>query len=159
MTTLLVIDIGNTNVSLGLFDHTRTAPGKASSRITGASAPTGSRPPTRWPSPSRASSPTSGGASEEVDDVIISSVVPPLLPIFERVSTKLFDRPPLVVGTRRSAPACRSATRTRARSGPTGSSTRIAAFEMFGGPVIAVDFGTATTFDCVSGEAASTWAA
>jgi type III pantothenate kinase len=26
----------------------------------------------------------------------------------------------------------------------------VAAFEMFGGPVIAVDFGTATTFDCVS---------
>ena len=26
----------------------------------------------------------------------------------------------------------------------------LAAFEMFGGPVIAVDFGTATTFDCVS---------
>ena len=28
----------------------------------------------------------------------------------------------------------------------------VAAFEMFGGPVIAVDFGTATTFDCVSRE-------
>jgi type III pantothenate kinase len=28
----------------------------------------------------------------------------------------------------------------------------IAAYEMFGGPVIAVDFGTATTFDCVSAD-------
>jgi type III pantothenate kinase len=28
----------------------------------------------------------------------------------------------------------------------------VAAFEKFGGPVIAVDFGTATTFDCVSRE-------
>jgi type III pantothenate kinase len=26
----------------------------------------------------------------------------------------------------------------------------VAAFEMFGGPIIAVDFGTATTFDCIS---------
>jgi type III pantothenate kinase len=28
----------------------------------------------------------------------------------------------------------------------------VAAFETFGGPVIAVDFGTATTFDCVSAQ-------
>src|SRR5262249_57058758 len=28
----------------------------------------------------------------------------------------------------------------------------VAAYEMFGGPVIAVDFGTATTFDCVSAD-------
>jgi type III pantothenate kinase len=28
----------------------------------------------------------------------------------------------------------------------------VAAFELFGGPVIAVDFGTATTFDCISGS-------
>lgn len=26
----------------------------------------------------------------------------------------------------------------------------VAAYEMFGGPIIAVDFGTATTFDCIS---------
>jgi len=28
----------------------------------------------------------------------------------------------------------------------------VAAYELYGGPIIAVDFGTATTFDCISGQ-------
>ena len=84
-----------------------------------------------------------------VGDVIISSVVPPLLPIFERVSTKLFDRPPLIVG-----PGMRTGMPVRYENPREVGADRIvnavAAYELLGGPVIAVDFGTATTFDCVS---------
>ena len=87
----------------------------------------------------------------EVTDMIISSVVPPLLPIWERVSAKLFDRPALIVG-----PGIRTGMPVRYENPREVGADRIvnavAAFEMFGGPVIAVDFGTATTFDCVSRE-------
>ena len=80
---------------------------------------------------------------------MISSVVPPLLPIFERVSTKLFDRPPIVVG-----PGIRTGMPVRYENPREVGADRIvnalAAYELFGSAVIAVDFGTATTFDCVS---------
>jgi type III pantothenate kinase len=89
--------------------------------------------------------------AEEVTDVILSSVVPPLLPIWERVSTKLFERPALVVG-----PGVRTGMPLRYENPREVGADRIvnavAAYEFFGGPVIAVDFGTATTFDCVSRE-------
>lgn len=146
-TTLLVIDIGNTNVSLGLFDYSGGGAGALSQHW---------RIGTRNEHTSdeialtiRALFEHAGRAAADVSDVIISSVVPPLLPIFERVSTKLFERPPLVVG-----PGIRTGMPVRYENPREVGADRIvnsvAAFDLMGGPVIAVDFGTATTFDCVS---------
>jgi type III pantothenate kinase len=148
VTALLVIDIGNTNVSLGVFDYEdEAAPGTLSHHW---------RIGTHREQTSDEVSLTIAALFQQarrntldVTDVIISSVVPPLLPIFERVSTKLFDRPPLVVG-----PGIRTGMPVRYENPREVGADRIvnavAAFEIFGGPVIAVDFGTATTFDCVS---------
>src|SRR5262249_27499527 len=100
VTALLVVDIGNTNVSLGLFDYPVTADGEGPGTLTH-----------HW----RRGTHREYRSDEvgmlltslftqarrdvgEVSDVIISSVVPPLLPIYERVSQKLFDRPSLIVG-------------------------------------------------------------
>jgi type III pantothenate kinase len=108
VTTLLVIDIGNTNVSLGLFDYEQK-PGSAEpeSRLSDHWRVGTHREQTSDEMGLTLTSLFAQSQRElsEVSDVVISSVVPPLLPIFERVSTKLF------------------ATRTRGRSGPTGSST------------------------------------
>ena len=49
-------------------------------------------------------------------------------------------------------PGCRSATRTRRRSARTGSPTPSGAFDLYGGPCIVVDLGTATTFDAISSD-------
>ena len=149
MTTLLVVDIGNTNVSLGLFDYGPSARGELAQHW---------RTSTRREQTSdevalvlAALFAHEGRAAAEVTDVIVSSVVPPLSPIWERVCTKLFDRPPLVVG-----PGIRTGMPVRYENPREVGADRIvnsvAAFELFGGPVIAVDFGTATTFDCVSRE-------
>jgi type III pantothenate kinase len=152
MTTLLVIDIGNTNVSLGLFDY-EELPDEAMPK---------SQLAQHWRmSTHREQTSDEVGLTisslfaqvhrevSEVTDVVISSVVPPLLPIFERVCTKLFDRPPIVVG-----PGIRTGMPVRYENPREVGADRIvnalAAFELLGGPVIAVDFGTATTFDCVS---------
>jgi type III pantothenate kinase len=86
---------------------------------------------------------------EDFSDVILSSVVPPLHPIWERVCRKLFGRPPIVVG-----PGIRTGMPVRYENPREVGADRIvnsvASFELVGGPVIVVDFGTATTFDCVS---------
>ncbi len=149
MTVLLVIDIGNTNVSIGLFDY------EAGSEERGQLAQhwrTGTHREQTSDEVAlmlRSLFQHEGRSCSDVTEVIISSVVPPLLPIWERVSTKLFDRQPLIVG-----PGIRTGMPVRYENPREVGADRIvnsvAAFEMFGGPVIAVDFGTATTFDCVS---------
>ena len=143
---LLGIDIGNTNVSLGLFDY-HVGHGTLSQH---------------WRTSTHREQTSdevavvllslfeqAGRHSSEVSDAIISCVVPPLLPIWERVCTKLFDRPPLIVG-----PGIRTGMPVRYENPREVGADRIvnavAAYEKFGGPVIAVDFGTALTFDCIS---------
>jgi len=150
MTTLLVIDIGNTNIAFGLFDYAKEG-GPAVGELSH-----------HWRVGTHRDQTSDevalhltglfdhvGRSTDEVTDVIISSVVPPLLPIWERVSEKLFDRPPLVVG-----PGIRTGMPVRYDNPHEVGADRIvnalAAYELLGGPVIAVDFGTATTFDCVS---------
>ncbi len=154
MTTLLVIDIGNTNVSLGLFDYG----GGAEEHGEHGELAQHWRIGTHRDQTSDEVALTivglfdhTGRDVECVTDVIISSVVPPLLPIWERVSSKLFGQPPVIVG-----PGIRTGMPVRYENPREVGADRIvnalAAFELMGGPVIAVDFGTATTFDCVSEE-------
>ena len=147
MTTLLAIDIGNTNVSLGLFDYPASGAATLSEhwRIGTHREQTSDETALTV----RALFRQADRDCAEVTDVAISSVVPPLLPIWERASSKLFGRAPLVVG-----PGIRTGIPVRYDNPREVGADRIvnslAAFELFGGPVIAVDFGTATTFDCVS---------
>jgi type III pantothenate kinase len=143
---LLVIDVGNTNVSLGVYDYTSGEPVLAHHwRLSTHRELT---------SDELVISLTSLFASEnrkidEVTDVILSSVVPPVVPVWERVSSKLFGRVPQIVG-----PGMRTGMPVRYENPHEVGADRIvnavAAFELYGGPIIAVDFGTATTFDCIS---------
>lgn len=146
---LLVIDVGNTNVSLGIFDYDDAGEGRLSQHW---------RLSTHREQTSDelvisivALFGTEGRSTEEITHVILSSVVPPLVPIWERVSTKLFGAPPQIVG-----PGMRTGMPVRYENPHEVGADRIvnavAAFELFGGPIIAVDFGTATTFDCISGR-------
>jgi len=142
---LLAIDIGNTNVSLGVFDGRR---GKALSehwRLSTHREQTSDEVAVTV----RSLFAAADLPPADVTDVIVSSTVPPLLPIWERVCTKLFDRPPMVVG-----PGIRTGMPVRYENprevGPDRIVNAVAAYELHGGPIIAVDFGTATTFDCVS---------
>ncbi len=145
-TVLLVVDVGNTNVSLGIFDyegdhasltqHWRMATHREQTSDEAAVV-------------LRTLFEHAGRATSEVHEAILSCVVPPIQPIWERVCQKLFGSPPRVVG-----PGVRTGMPVRYENPREVGADRIvnsvAAFELFGGPVIAVDFGTATTFDCVS---------
>ena len=86
-----------------------------------------------------------------VRSVIISSVVPPLTPIFQVLSRNLFQIKPLVVG-----PGLKTGMPILYESpfevGADRIVSSVAAFTKYGGPCIVVDFGTATTFDAVSSK-------
>lgn len=147
-TALLAVDVGNTNVTLGVFTyagakaelahHWRLATHREHTSDEALVSLKGLCDLAGFPI---------GG----LGDAILSSVVPPLLPIWERVCAKLLDKPPLVVG-----PGIRTGMPVRYENPREVGADRIvnavAAFELLGGPVIAVDFGTATTFDCVSAK-------
>ena len=69
---------------------------------------------------------------------------------YEEFAARYAEAELLDARARGSGPGSRSATTTRARSGPTGSRTRSRAVERYGAPCIVVDFGTSTNFDVVS---------
>jgi type III pantothenate kinase len=145
---LLVVDVGNTNVSLGIFDYEGSKGSLTNHwRISTHREQTSDELGIVL----HALFEQEGRGTAEVTDVIISSVVPPVVPIWERVCTKLFDRDPHVVG-----PGMRTGMPVRYDNPHEVGADRIvnavAAFDIYGGPIIAVDFGTATTFDCVSGN-------
>jgi type III pantothenate kinase len=143
---LLVVDIGNTNISIGIFDY-EGGQGELAQhwRVSTQREQTSDELSITI----RALFDQEGRSSAEVTDVIISSVVPPALPIWERACSKLFDRQPRIVG-----PGMRTGMPVRYENPHEVGADRIvngvAAYDIFGGPIIAVDFGTATTFDCIS---------
>ena len=81
--------------------------------------------------------------------VVISSVVPPLKPTLERLATAYFGCPALFI-----EPGVRTGLPIRYDNPSEVGADRIvnslAARELYGAPVIVVDFGTATTFDIVN---------
>ena len=86
---------------------------------------------------------------DTIDHIIISCVVPPLLPILEEMAKKYFSCKPLIVG-----PGVKTGISILYHNPSEVGADRIvnavAGYEKFGGPLIIVDFGTATTFDTIS---------
>ena len=90
---------------------------------------------------------------EDVSDMIISCVVPPLLSTIEEFAQKYLQLKPLVVG-----PGIKTGMPIRYDNPKEVGADRIvnavAAYEKYKTAMVIVDFGTATTFDYVSAEGA-----
>ncbi len=88
---------------------------------------------------------------EGVRGIIISSVVPPLDSTLRAVSETYFHIEPLFVepGVKTGMPVQYE---NPAEVGADRIVNGVAAFEKYGGPCIVVDFGTATTFDAISAK-------
>ena len=88
---------------------------------------------------------------ESVSAAIISSVVPPLTPVFSSLIEELFKVTPLIVGS-----GIKTGISIRVAEPASVGADRIvnalAARELFGSPALVVDFGTATSFDYVSSK-------
>ncbi|RPI98501.1 MAG: type III pantothenate kinase [Candidatus Aminicenantes bacterium] len=87
----------------------------------------------------------------KVTGAIISSVVPPLTPVIEEVCRTYFATTASVVG-----PGLKTGMpilyENPLEVGADRITASVAAFEKYGGPLIVLDFGTATTFDAVSAK-------
>jgi type III pantothenate kinase len=85
----------------------------------------------------------------DVHGIVISSVVPPLDPVLRQVCERYFSTKPLFI-----EPGVKTGMQVLydnpAEVGADRIVNAVAAFEKYGGPCVIVDFGTATTFDCVS---------
>lgn len=85
----------------------------------------------------------------KVKSAIVSSVVPNVMHSFENALRKYFNIAPIIVG-----PGIKTgiiiATDNPREVGADRIVGLVAAYDMFGGPLIVIDFGTATTYDVVN---------
>jgi type III pantothenate kinase len=88
---------------------------------------------------------------DSLDGVVISSVVPPLMFVLENLSLKYLRKEPLIVG-----PGMKTGLNVRTENPKEVGADRIvnavAGIELYGPPLIIVDFGTATTFDFIDAQ-------
>ena len=139
---LLVIDVGNTNIVLGVYD--------------------GKKLINDWRVATNKDKTSDeyglvidqifnyhGLKTSDIDAVMISSVVPPLMHTLQAVSKKYFKCDPYIVG-----PGIKTGMNIKYDNPREVGADRIvnavAAYEQYGGPIIVVDFGTAITFCAIS---------
>ena len=86
-----------------------------------------------------------------IKHMILSSVVPPLITAFKELGERYFNLSPVIVG-----PGTKTGVRILYENPKEVGADRIvnalAAYRLYGGRLIVVDFGTATTFDAISPE-------
>lgn len=139
---LLTIDIGNTNITLGVFDGPHL---KSTWRI----ATDQRRLTDEYGLQISALLPLKGVAASQIDGACICSVAPILTPTFEEMCRVYFKVDPLTVSA-----GVKTGVRILYDSPRDVGADRIvdavAAYRLYGGPAIMVDFGTATVFDAVT---------
>jgi type III pantothenate kinase len=138
---LFAVDVGNTNITVGLFDGKNLI--KQFRMITKTS-----RTSDEYGVFFRQWLSINGIADKDITDVIISSVVPNIMHSLTSGIIKFFELKPLIV-----APGIKTGIRLAIPNPKELGADRlvdaVAAYEIYGGPVIVVDFGTATTHDLV----------
>jgi type III pantothenate kinase len=158
---LLVIDVGNTNTVLGVFAgvakvHAADSQSSDSARY--------ERLVAQWRVATvrrntvdeygvlfRSLFAMDGIDVAGIHGIVISSVVPPLDSVLRSVCERYFHSTPLFIepGVKTGMPVQYE---NPAEVGADRVVNGVAAFEKYGGPCVIVDFGTATTFDCVSAK-------
>lgn len=137
---LLVVDVGNTNIVLGLYD----GPGLLRSWRMG----TRSNQTSDEMGAMMRSWLTHEGAGKGVlKNAIISSVVPDIMYSLTNAIRRYFEIEPMIV-SRNMQLGMNLDTGSR-KLGADRIVNCVSAFRQFGGPVIIIDYGTATTYDLV----------
>jgi type III pantothenate kinase len=139
---LLTIDVGNTNINIGVFDGSKL---KATWKVaTGVH-----RMPDEYASLLLNLFDRQSIDASQITDAILCSVVPTLVGVFEEVCRRYLKVLPLVVesGVKTGVRICLDNPR---EVGADRVVNAVAAHQLYGGTVIVIDLGTATTFDAVS---------
>jgi type III pantothenate kinase len=139
---LLVIDVGNTNIVLGIYEGDRL---EREWRI----ATDKGKTPDEYGILVHTLFSLSGRRFTDVDAIIISSVVPTMTGVLERLARQFFNLKPYVVG-----PGIRTGMVIQYDNPREVGADRIvnavAGYEKYRTALVIVDFGTATTFDYVN---------
>jgi type III pantothenate kinase len=90
----------------------------------------------------------SGFNAKEVSNVAAASVVPSLNNVFEELAAKYFNKKIFFINYINSG-GLKFATGNPKEAGADRIADVVAAFSIYGGGTVVIDFGTATTFDCV----------
>lgn len=141
---LLTVDVGNTNITLGLFKEDKVY---ATFRITTQVVRTSDE----FGSLIAEMIARKGININSIKDVIISSVVPKVMYSLNSGIIKYFGIKPIIVGVGTKTGIKINRTDPR-EVGSDRIVDAVAAYELYGGPCIVIDFGTATTYDLVSGD-------
>ena len=146
---LLAVDIGNTNITLGVFDDSADDGPPYVPRATWRISTQPERMPDEYGSLLNNLLPLRGVSPRDLTAVAMCSGVPPLTPVFVELCKTYFSLEPMVVGA-----GLKTGVRVLYDSPRDVGSDRIvdaaAAMKLYGGPAVIVDFGTATVFDAVS---------
>ncbi len=141
---LLCIDIGNTNITFGLYEGATLGPRWRIRTIH-------DKMPDEYGILMLQLFRHRGYAPEDVTGVSVASVVPPLTPVFEAVCRDYLGQEPLVVDA-----GVRTGVRIRYDNPREVGADRVvdaaAVRALYGIPACVVDFGTATTFDAISAD-------
>lgn len=142
---LLVIDVGNTNITLGVFKEEELL---GTFRMT-----------TKLPRTSdeygimlKELVERQGIRGKDIDAVVIASVVPDIMHSLGSAMIKYFGIKPVIVSAGIKT-GIRIVTENPKQVGADRIVDAVAAYTLYGGPVIVIDFGTATTYDIVGPDA------
>lgn len=139
---LLAIDIGNTNVVVGIYDADQLV---ASWRL----ATERSRMADEWWTILSTLAASDRVDLRSLDGAILSSVVPRLTPAFTELIELRLKRQPIIVSSTLDF-GVEIRIDNPAEVGADRLANAVAAFTRHGGPVVVVDFGTGTNFDVIS---------
>src|SRR5258708_18890243 len=146
---LFVLDVGNTNTVLGVYAARESSGAYDSLAAHWRVATSKTQTVDEYGVLFRNLFALSGIEVKQVRGIVISSVVPPLDSTLREVCERYFNLKPLFIepGVKTGMPVQYE---NPAEVGADRIVNGVAAFEKYGGPCVIVDFGTATTFDCVS---------
>lgn len=139
---ILVVDVGNTNITFGVYDKERLV--------------TTFRMTTKIPRTSdeygiviREMLSSNQIDAESIDGSIIASVVPNVMHALENAMVRYIKSKPLIIGPGTKT-GIRIATENPREIGADRIVDLVAGYEKYGGPILVLDFGTATTYDLIT---------
>lgn len=140
-----MIDVGNTNITLGVFRGEELS---GTFRMTTKIARTSDE----YGIMLKELIECQGISSKDIDAAIVASVVPDIMHSLGSAMIKYFGIKPIVVSAGIKT-GIRIMTENPKQVGADRIVDAVAAYTLYGGPVIVIDFGTATTYDIVGPDA------
>ncbi|GHT45215.1 type III pantothenate kinase [Endomicrobiia bacterium] len=143
----LALDIGNTNITVGVFDEENRKVLSDPLKVWRMSTING-QTSDEYAAMLMNMFFCLGYDAKKITNVAVASVVPSLNSAFEKLIKKCFNKKAFFVGYKNSGGLI-FATGNPKEAGADRIADVVAAYSIYGGGCVVIDFGTATTFDCI----------